>query len=227
VAIYTCRGKKQPVVADEFVPSQVILDGRFLDAAEAGLLENSLSDALSHAIESYLSIVPNDLAKENAISALHLILENYPQPHETCRGERLMEAGYLGGLAAAHCSVGVVHAFAHTVSRWGVRHGHANALGLRAGIRANADTPAMQKLLKRFSLADTDELVAKVAPIVQRATAGGDHAALAKELCNEVAREEIVTGMLEDVCMRTNPRPLDRAAASRFCDDVWQDMGSP
>ncbi|MDH3719214.1 MAG: iron-containing alcohol dehydrogenase, partial [Planctomycetota bacterium] len=145
VAVYSDSGRKQPVVADEFVPSGVILDARFLDSVDTGLLENSLSDALSHAIESYLSIVPNGLAKENAISALQLIFENYPQPPDTCRSERLMQAGYLGGLAAAHCSVGVVHAFAHTVSRWGVRHGHANALGLRAGIRANADTPAMQE----------------------------------------------------------------------------------
>jgi alcohol dehydrogenase class IV len=213
------------VVADEFVPSQVILDARFLDVGDVGLLENSLSDALSHAIESYLSIVPNDLAKENAISALQLIFENYPQPPETCRSEQLMQAGYLGGLAAAHCSVGVVHAFAHTVSRWGVRHGHANALGLRAGIRANADTPAMQRLLDRLGLAGSDELVAKVAPIVGPAIAVGDHAALARDLGNDTARDEIVTGMLEDVCMRTNPRPMDRVAVTRFCDDVSQDMG--
>lgn len=227
VAVYSHCGRKQPVVADEFVPSQVILDARFLDAADVGQLENSLSDALSHAIESYLSIVPNELAKENAISALQLILAHHQQPPDACRSERLMQAGYLGGLAAAHCSVGVVHAFAHTVSRWGVRHGHANALGLRAGIRANSDTAVMQRLLERLGLADSDELVAKVAPIVERAIAAGDHAALAKDLRHDTARDEIVTMMLEDVCMRTNPCPMDRTAAAGFCDDVWQDMGSP
>ena len=76
---------------------------------------------------------PAALAKEAAFAALRLILEHYANASDASHAQTLMEAGYLGGVAAANCSVGAIHAFAHTMAAYGMPHGYANALGLIAG----------------------------------------------------------------------------------------------
>ena len=144
VAVFTDR-KKVPVVSQHFLADRVILDGQFLEALESPLLANFLCDALSHAIEAYVSIVPCYLAKQAASGALWLILENVGKENDASRNDRLMEAAYLGGLAASHCSVGVVHAFAHTMASHGFSHARGNAMGLLAGISMNSDVPAMRE----------------------------------------------------------------------------------
>ncbi len=141
VAVYTNAGEKIPFRSEAFVADHVILDGQFLAHVESTVLAASLCDALSHAIESYVSLLPCHLAQEAAVSALCMILEHCDREPGTCRNERLMEAGYLGGLAASHCSVGVVHAFAHALASQGVAHGQGNALGLIAGIETNSGVP--------------------------------------------------------------------------------------
>ena len=110
----------------------------------------SLADTLSHGIESFVSLVPGTLAKESGVAAVRLVLEHPGEAAGSCRDERLMEAGYLGGVAASNCSVGVVHAFAHSIAALGIGHGHGNALGLTAGVLTNADAAAMSTLVRRF-----------------------------------------------------------------------------
>jgi alcohol dehydrogenase class IV len=220
VAVYTVAGRKLGIVSPAFVAERVILDGQFLNGIDAGLLHASVSDALTHAIEAYASIVPNALAKEAALSTLQLILEHASSPPSSCRNERLMEAGYLGGVAASNCSVGVVHAFAHAVGPLGVPHGVANALGLVAGIRTNANTPAMQALVRRSGLGTADGLIAAIQPITTGALATGLAAAALRALADAESRDRVVTSMMADVCVRSNPRSLTAADISAFLDQV-------
>jgi alcohol dehydrogenase len=220
VAVYTVGGRKLGIVSPAFVAERVILDGQFLNGIDAGLLHASLSDAVTHAIEAYASIVPNALAKEAALSTLQLILEHGSSPPSSCRNERLMEAGYLGGVAASNCSVGVVHAFAHAIGPLGVPHGVANALGLAAGIRTNADTLAMRELVRRSGLGTIEELIAAIQPITTGALAAGAASPALRALADPEARDRIVTSMMADVCVRSNPRSLAAADVSAFLDQV-------
>jgi alcohol dehydrogenase class IV len=227
VAVYNSEnGAKVPVVSQAFLASHVILDGQFLTSVRSGSLECSLSDALSHAIESFVSIVPCGIAKESAVSALWLILENYELPVSTSRNDKLMEAGFLGGLSASHCSVGVVHAFAHTVARDGIAHGHGNALGLIPGILTNAETPAMQLLLKRCALPSVRDLLQRVRPIVEKAIAARPTEHLMRQLRDSAGRAALRDRMTKDVCMRSNPRPLAAGDIDQFLDRVLEIAGS-
>jgi len=220
VAVYSENGRKIPVVSDLFIADQVILDGQFLNHVGPGLLARLLSDALSHAIESFVSIVPGYLAKEAGASALWLILEQYGGEPNSSRNDHLMEAGYLGGVAASHCSVGVIHAFAHCVACHGIPHALGNALGLIAGIRTNADVPAMGRLLGRCGAADAQELVQRIRPIVAAAVAGSGHADLLNVLRGSSSRAALCRRMSEDVCMRSNPKPLADNELNAFLDAV-------
>jgi alcohol dehydrogenase len=220
VAVFTLAARKVPVVAREFLAEQVILDGQFLRHLDRQALARSLADALSHAIEAFTSIVPNPLAKEAAVSGLRLLLVHGDAPPSACRNERLMEAAYLAGLAASNCSVGVVHAFAHTIAAHGFPHGLANALALEAGIRANAAAPALKDLTTRAGLRDVDALAARIAVLTDAAASADDRQRVATLLDNPAKRAAILDGMSGDVCFRSNPLRLTRTDLERMLDDV-------
>ncbi|CAN5790187.1 iron-containing alcohol dehydrogenase [soil metagenome] len=220
VAVYTREGRKVPIVSDAFLGNLVVLDGQFLAPAPPAALASWVSDALSHAVEAFVSIVPNALAKHAAVGALQAILQHYGAPDPHCRHERLMEAGYLGGVAASNCSVGVVHAFAHTVSSHGAPHGLANALGLMAGIAVNADTSEMRDLLDRLNFSSVEALQDAVRPITSEAQSAGIPARLRDVLHDPSEREAIAARMATDVCLRSNPRRLDRDGLMAFLDHV-------
>lgn len=218
VAVYERDGEKVPVVSPSFLADHVVLDAQFLIHLSERQIARSLCDALSHGIEAFLSIVPAHLAKENGVAAIRLILEHYGDEPGSCRNERLLEAAYLGGVAASNCSVGVVHAFAHTMARFHVGHGHGNALGLPAGTRANADTPAMRSLLDRLGAVDTDDFTARILPIVRQAIDREEDRRLIDVLREN--RRSIQEAMAGDVCLRSNPQRLDTEALDTFLETV-------
>lgn len=220
VAVFSREGQKIPAVSRLFLADRVLLDGQFLDHVDPGHLACSFADALSHGIEAFLSIVPSRLAKEAAIAGLGLVLQHAGLRPSPSRNERLMEGGYLGGVAASNCSVGVVHAFAHTIASYGVGHGRANALGLIAGIRANAEVPAMQELLCRCGVATPEELIERVKPVVNRATTEEARTTVLGALRDRASREVICQRMSTDVCLRSNPKRMTRSDLGAFLDTV-------
>jgi alcohol dehydrogenase len=220
VAVFTASGRKLPVVSAAFVADRVILDGQFLRLVSPPSLACALCDALSHAVEGFVSIVPCALAKEAAVSSLRLILAHYVDEGKDSRLQHLMEAGYLGGVAAANCSVGTIHAFAHTMAAYKVPHGYGNALGLIAGIYANQDTPAMQALLQRLGVSTIEAFVDCLTPIVRLALSHTVDVATGQLLREQRTREAISERMATDVCMRSNPKILDAEARQAFLDRV-------
>jgi alcohol dehydrogenase class IV len=223
VAVYVIDGRKQPVVSSVFIADRVILDGQFLSGFDGRTIAPFLCDALSHSIESFVSIVPNALAKQAAASALPMILE-HRQVIDPCHRDRLMEAGYLAGVAASNCSVGVVHAFAHALAVMAVPHGVGNAIGLCAGIATNAGTHEMQTLLARTGFRTADALAEAVTPIVSSAMSGGHAARVRSALDDPEQRQVVLDAMTADVCLRSNPRRLERGDLAAFLDQVVADL---
>jgi len=222
VAVYTRDGKKTPSVSPAYVADEVILDGRFLETLSSEELANCLCDALSHAIEAYVSLVPCALAEEAALSALRRIIQTFHPDDRTHDYQALLEASYLAGLAASHCSVGVVHAFAHTAAACGVRHGHANALGLVPGIRLNSSTKPLRRLVDNCRLENAEALVGKIEPITEAAVRHGDHSKLMDVLRGPSSRQDFVQSMLHDDCLRTNATPISRHDVDRYLEQVLQ-----
>lgn len=220
IAVFTdADGRKIPVVSPHFLADEVVLDGKFLESLEPGALANSLCDALSHAVESSLSLVPSPFAGDMAAAALQRIFDVYAQSDSSCRNDRLVEAAYLAGIAASNVSVGVVHAFAHTMAAYSVPHGHGNALGLLAGIRLNGDVPAMQALTRRCGLGDAHELGERIRPIVRAALTAEDRT-WANRLRDDAFRQPLAEAMAGDFCLRTNPKRLDQEDLMSFLEGV-------
>ncbi len=222
VAVLVRSGVKVPVVSPAFVPRRVVLDARYLEGQSAGQLALWLCDALSHAIEGYCSLIPAYPAREFAASALFGILSQWTEPAGVRCPDRVLEASYFAGLAASHCSVGVIHAFAHSLAQWGVSHALGNALGLLPGLAINANLPALGELAVRAGAGSVDGLRSRVAPIVQAALSESDLQAARRVLGDTGLRDQLRRAMAGDACLRTNGQSLDEAALERFLHAVEQ-----
>lgn len=207
VVVYTRDdGTKASVVSPAFMAQLVVLDGGLLDTISAPEMAAFVCDALSHALESFLSVVPNALAKESALSALGLIFANFSPDPDRSQKDRLLEASFLAGVAAANCSVGIVHSFAHTIGAAGMSHGLANACALESGLAFNSQTPQMKGLLERLGLESVDSIIERIRPITEYALQNIEKHPLANRLREIDFRSEIAERMSEDITIRSNPR---------------------
>ncbi len=221
VAVYQLAdGRKTAVVSPLLMADQVILDGNCLQAMAKPQLAASLCDALSHALEANLSLVPLRLGKEAGLSCLRIITNSYAQEPSSSQRQAFMEAGFLGGIAAANCSVGIVHAFAHSMAVRGLSHALGNACALPAGLMFNADTAAMSHLLKDLQLHDVVALLDCIQPIINDALPSVQAQASLKGLGDAAVRGEVAQYMLSDVAIRSNPRRPELADLEQFLSSV-------
>ena len=220
VAVLVRDGAKVPVVSPAFVPRRVVLDARYLEGQSPGQLALWLCDALSHSIEGYCSLIPAYPAREFAASALYGILSQWTEPAGVHCPDRVLEASYFAGLAASHCSVGVIHAFAHSLAHWGVSHALGNALGLLPGLTINTGLPALEELARRSGCGTVAALRQRVAPIVTAALSVSDLEPALGVLRDPALRDQLRRAMAGDACLRTNGQPLDEVALGRFLADV-------
>lgn len=216
IAVFSHENRKLPVVSPALLADQVVLDSRFLASVPASTLASSVADALSHAIEAWMSIVPGRLPRQAAVSCLRLILSDGPAYD---RSATLMDAGFLGGVAAAHCSVGVVHAFAHTISRHGLGHGHANALALVPGVRRLMALPAGGDLLQQLGLS-ASALEGQIAMLIAPALEHPASRRAVAILDTPADRKALIDAMMTDPCMRTCPLSLTSLDVEALLDEV-------
>ena len=220
VVVYSADdGSKRAVVSPVFAADHVILDSALTDSLTGTALAAFVADALSHSLEGYLSIVPNPLARTSAIGALQRIFAAFTAEPGGAARDQLLEASLLGGIAAANCSVGIVHAFAHAVGADGVPHGLGNAVALEAGIAFNREVPAMATLCDALRLDDAEALLAAVHPITTLAASAAPATALAR-LGDDSYAADVAARMLGDVAIRSNPRRADASDTQAFVATV-------
>jgi alcohol dehydrogenase class IV len=203
-------------VTPALLADQVVLDSRFLSTVSEATMACSVADAISHAVESWMSIVPGRLPREAAVSCLRLILGDGPAYD---RAARLLDAGFLGGVAAAHCSVGVIHAYAHSMARFGLGHGHANALALLPGLRRLLDLPAAVALLDQVGMS-AQELTTRVAALIAPAVCQPESAIATAILSVPDDRRALLDAITADPCLRTCPLPAAALDLESLLDEV-------
>lgn len=125
------------------IPDVAILDPVFSVTMPKSLTAASGMDALTHAIESYVTPLANPFSDGMAISAFIQGYQNLPICYEN--GENLesrmkmLEASCMAGIAFSNSALGIVHSIAHTFgAEYGVPHGLANAITLPYVLRFNS-----------------------------------------------------------------------------------------
>jgi alcohol dehydrogenase class IV len=131
---------KTPLMDPKLVPLMAALDASLMVGLPAKITADTGIDALTHALEAYISRNATSDTKAYSVAAIKLILEYLPQAVEEGSNiearQKMAMASYYAGLAFTKASLGYVHAFAHNLgAKYGLPHGMANGLALLPVLR--------------------------------------------------------------------------------------------
>ncbi|MFE2064326.1 bifunctional acetaldehyde-CoA/alcohol dehydrogenase [Streptomyces sp. NPDC059467] len=141
-------GKKYPLADYALTPSVAIVDPLLTAELPHALAADSGFDALTHAVEAYVSVYANDFTDGLALHAIRLIFENIEAAVNDRAArpeaqEKMHNAGTIAGMAFGNAFLGIVHAMSHTLgATFHIAHGRTNAVLLPHVIRYNGTVPA-------------------------------------------------------------------------------------
>jgi len=136
--------KKVPIVDSKMIPGYIALDAEIMKGMPPGITAATGMDALTHAVESYLSTASNSSTEEHARAAVRLIfkyqLRAFNDGGDMQARDGMALAAFYAGAAFTKTSVGYVHGIAHQLGRvCGTPHGNANAMVLPEVLAAYGD----------------------------------------------------------------------------------------
>jgi alcohol dehydrogenase len=126
-------GVKLSIIDPRLLPIGIALDPKLTLGLPAGVTAATGMDALTHAVESYVSALAYPETEAWGVAATRLILGNLEQAHrdgsDMAAREAMLLGSYLGGMAFTRAGVGYVHAIAHQFGAlYHLPHGLANAI---------------------------------------------------------------------------------------------------
>ena len=150
-------GIKYPLADYELTPNMAIIDAELMAHMPKGLTAASGIDALTHAIEAYVSVLASEYTNGLALEAIRLIFKYLPQAYlegadNIKAREKMAHASTMAGMAFANAFLGVCHSMAHKLGAMHhVPHGVANGLLINEVIRFNAvDAPRKQAAFPQY-----------------------------------------------------------------------------
>lgn len=152
----TQKGIKYPMADFEITPDVAIVDPALARTMPPLLTAHTGMDAMTHAIEAYVSTAHTNFTDPLALHAIRLIGENLVASYRGDAEARaiLHDAQCLAGMAFSNALLGIVHSMAHKTGAafhdYGehVIHGAANAMYLPKVIAFNAKEP---EALRRYA----------------------------------------------------------------------------
>ncbi len=138
-------GTKWPLADYELMPDMAIVDADNMMNQPRGLTSASGIDAMTHALEAYVSVMASDMTDGIALQATKLVFDNLPSAYmngakDPKAREHMAMASTLAGEAFANAFLGVNHSMAHKLGAYHhIPHGVANALLLCYVMRYNAN----------------------------------------------------------------------------------------
>ena len=168
---------KYPVADYALTPNMAIIDPNFVDTMPQGLCAASGIDALTHAIEAYVSALATNFTNSPALEATKLIFRYLPRSYkggkeDPVAREKIHYASCLAGMAFANSFLGLCHSMAHKLgAAFNIPHGIANALIINQVIRYNStDCPRKQCIFPQYKFPNAK---AKYGQIADELNLGG------------------------------------------------------
>ncbi len=156
---------KYVVIDNKIVPSHVIADPEFTRTMPKSVTAATGMDAITHAVESYISNMATPLTEYNSLQGLKIFYENLPKAVENGNDmearEKMMLGCIITGFGFSNANLGLVHGIAHTLSaHFHLAHGMANAVVLPYVMAYNAPScpEKMVELAKAINLPMTGNL---------------------------------------------------------------------
>ena len=221
------KGVKYPLVDDSLLPMVAILDPELVRSVPPGITADTGMDALTHALEAYVSTDSNDFTDALAEKAVTLLMKFLPFAYahgdDLEAREKVHNAACLAGMAFNKVGLGICHSIAHTVGgKFHVPHGRSNAMILPYVVEFNAHLDGTeetvcarkyQRMAKLIGLPYSNVPLA-VNNLIRRIREMNRLFGIPENLKklnisgDDVlkVREEMVEAAMGDVCTKTNPR---------------------
>lgn len=208
----TDKHYKIAIISKSVVPDVALVDPETTTTMPAYLTACTGLDALTHAVEAYVSTASSPVVDVHALSAISLVAANLPRaiadPADSEARENMSLASLQAGLAFSNASLGAVHAMAHSLGGYlDMPHGESNALLLDHVIRFNypAASERYQRIANAFGLTDHGErsLTGAIAALRERCDI---HNGLSARGVTRGTIEDLAPHAERDACIFTNPR---------------------
>ncbi|MFP1960547.1 bifunctional acetaldehyde-CoA/alcohol dehydrogenase [Lonsdalea quercina] len=172
-------GQKYPLADYALTPDMAIIDANLVMDMPKSLCAFGGLDAVTHALEAYVSVLANEYSDGQALQALKLLKENLPASYREgaknpVARERVHNAATIAGIAFANAFLGVCHSMAHKLgSEFHIPHGLANAMLICNVIRYNAnDVPTKQTAFSQYDRPQARRRYAEIADHLGLSAAG-------------------------------------------------------
>ena len=212
--------KKMVCVDPNDIPAVAIVDPELMYSMPKGLTAATGMDALTHAIESYITPgawAMSDMFELKAIEmiAVHLkaAVDNGSDP---VAREAMSQAQYIAGMGFSNVGLGIVHSMAHPLgAHYDTPHGVANALLLPYVMEYNAASPAAPKYVhiakamgvNTEGMSVEEGICAAIAAVRKLSLSIGIPQRLREINVREEDLHQLAIDAFNDVCTGGNPRP--------------------
>jgi len=209
---HTAARYKIAIISKTVVPDVSLVDPETTTTMPAYLTACTGLDALTHAIEAYVSTASSPVVDVHALAAIALVHANLPaaiaEPDRLEARENMSLASLQAGLAFSNASLGAVHAMAHSLGGYlDMPHGESNALLLDHVVRFNysAASDRYDRIATMFGMASSGEraLTAAIAALRKRC---GIAEGLASRGVTRGTIDDLAPHAEHDACLFTNPR---------------------
>ena len=127
------------------IPILAIVDSDLMATMPKGLAAATGMDALTHAVEGYITKAHNDMSDMFHMKAIQMIFEYLPlavNDKDPVAVEKIGMAQYIAGMGFSNVGLGIVHSMAHQLGAvYDTPHGIANAMLLPTVMRFNGQNP--------------------------------------------------------------------------------------
>ena len=223
------KGVKYPLADFNITPDVAIVDPDLAETMPKKLTAHTGMDAMTHAIEAYVSTLHCDYTDPLALHAIKMISEDLVASYngDMDARDRMHNAQCLAGMAFSNALLGIVHSMAHKTGAaytgGHIVHGCANAMYLPKVIKYNAKEPEAAKryaqIAKFLGLAGTTDMERTDALIahIKGLNAKLDIPACIKDYEGGIIDEKefleklptVAELAVGDACTGSNPRSID------------------
>jgi lactaldehyde reductase len=201
------------------IPILAVVDSEMMSSAPRALKVATGLDALTHAIEGYITLGAWELSDMFHLTAIRTIARALPlaADGDAAAADSMALAQYVAGMGYSNVGLGIVHGMAHPLGGfYSAPHGVANGILLAPVMAFNADftDEKYRDIAEAFAVEG-----AQTMPLTEaRAAAVGAVADLTRQLGNPTTLRQIgaqardlrplAEAAFADVCTGGNPRPV-------------------
>ncbi len=214
------KQKKMVCVDPNDIPAVAIIDAELMYSLPRGLTAATGMDALTHAIEGFITKGAWAMSDMFELEAIRMISHHLPtaveEPKNVAARDGMAVAQYIAGMAFSNVGLGLVHGMAHPMgSLFDVPHGVANALLLPTSMEFNRPA-AMHKYpqiaqamgVDISGMTDEQAAIAAVEAVRDLAIRVGIPQHLTELGITETDIPALADQALADVCTPGNPRDV-------------------